>query len=79
MVKNLKNKATDVKTSTTRKWKNFTRLVEASSLLAVSAFTLYGSLELVKGEWYAYPLTFAAVVIGVRGAQEFLKHLDATN
>lgn len=76
MTKEIKAKATQTKTSTVRKWKNFTRLVEAFALLAVSAFSLYGALELVRSEWYAYPLGFAAVVIGLRGASEFLKHLD---
>jgi hypothetical protein len=76
MTDKIKNKAVATKNSTVRKWKNFSRLVEAISLLAVSAFSLYGALDLVRNEWFALPLAFAAVVIGIRGALEFLKHLD---
>lgn len=59
--------------------KNFLRLIEAISLLTVSVFSylvITDKVDQDKLSWIAQYIIFAAcVVIGVRGALEFIKYL----
>lgn len=76
MVKELKTKVTDTKKVTVKRWKRFVELVETVSLLTVAVYAGYTALHDTR-TWYTYPVVFAAVLIGLVGAQHFVKHLDA--
>lgn len=55
--------------------RNFVRLVESAALLTVAFYAGYAAYQHdYKGFGYKL-LTLAAVLIGLRGAHEFLRHL----
>jgi preprotein translocase subunit Sss1 len=64
------------KRSWSRKYKNFEQLIQAISLMIVSGFAVWGAYNCPMRKEYQYVLLFAATVIGMRGAFEFLQHLD---
>lgn len=55
---------------------NFTRLVEAICLLIVAGFGFWGAYNVPLRTEYKYAILFASVVIALRGAVEFLRHLN---
>jgi len=75
-MKDLKNKTVEVKTSTLQIVKSFTELIEALSLLGLTVYGLYGAYHYSRNEPYVYPLLFAALVVGLLGSVQFVKHLN---
>lgn len=58
-------------------WTNLQHLVEAICLVAVAGFSFWASFQYdFAVDYGAYALRFAAVVIALRGAVEFLKQLN---
>lgn len=55
--------------------KSFIDLVEASSLIMVSVFSIYGTRTYGAGRFWYYPVLVSGVVIALRGGHEFLKYL----
>lgn len=67
-----KETATDIKTI----WKNFTALVDAVSLLTVSSVAFWaGYTHDFTVDYYSYLVTAASLIIGLKGAHEFIKTL----
>lgn len=54
---------------------SFTQLVEAVSLIVVSAFAIYNAHNYGHGKFWAYPVLIAGAVIAIRGGLEFIKYL----
>lgn len=71
----VKNKTAVVSKDTKTAAKNFIRLTEASALLTVSVYSGVSAYQNhFEGVGYKL-LAFAAILIGLRGAEQFLKHL----
>lgn len=77
MVKEAKDKVVATKQRTVKRVKRFEQLVEAVSLLGVAAYAVFTVYNKTNLEVTDYAVIVAAVIIGLRGAREFLKHLDA--
>lgn len=70
-------KALDAVKSIPNVWRNLLHLTEAACLVGVAGFAFWASFNHVFDvEWTALALRFAAVVIALRGAVEFLKQLN---
>lgn len=76
MTKQVIDKTVEVKTSSIRIVKNLVRLVEAVCLLAVSGFSLYAAYHYKLETFQKDGLLFAGLVIALRGAHEFINHLN---
>lgn len=66
---------TDVTDTIAASWYGFQHLAEASALVIVSAYTVYGAFHYAPGFWLQRVLVVAATIIGLRGAHEFVKCL----
>lgn len=75
MVAQAKETVSQIAVDTKTAAKNFVRLIEAASLLTVGSYSVYAAYHAKMTSWAASGLTVAAVIIGVRGAYEFLRHL----
>lgn len=56
--------------------KNTERFVEAASLLVLAYAGYWSAFNVDLRNEYKYSLLFAAVVVGLRGATEFLRHIN---
>jgi len=75
MKDNAKKKASVLSKDTKTATKNFVRLVEAAALLTVSVYSGISSYQQdFSGIGYKL-LAFAAILIGLRGAELFVRHL----
>lgn len=71
----MKNKFKDVQKDTATVYHNGTRLIEALALLAVAGYTIYQNWPSRTDTLVASILLFCGLVIALRGAVEFFKHL----
>lgn len=75
--KNRLNQTVEVVKTIPNIWTNTQHLIEAICLVTVAGFTFWGSYQLDFAiDNSAYVLRFAAVVIALRGATEFLKQMN---
>lgn len=56
--------------------RNTEKFIEAASLLIVSYSAYWTAFNVPLRNEYKYALLFAAVLIGLRGATEFLRHIN---
>lgn len=74
---NLKKTAEDVVKHSSRITRNLEQLVEASALSLVSGFALYQAYQNpLLNRYFAKVLFIAGLLIAVRAAALFIKHLD---
>lgn len=75
MTKEVKAKSLALSKDTKTVVKNLTSLVEALALLTVSVYSGYEAYSHDFNTLGYKLLTVAAVLIGIRGSEQFLKHL----
>lgn len=72
----VKKQAQDVAKSTQRVIRNGESFIQSVSLLIIAAFSYYATRELNLNKVLETVVVVALVVIGLRGATEFIKFLD---
>lgn len=71
----IKSGVSDFVATTKNIWANASEFVNASCLLAVSAYSGYQALQNVHDNWYK-ALLFASVVIGLEALHLYVRHFN---